>query len=97
MVLVWLPVSWSLVTSFFSRCTVVDVDRQEALPCDLLVIPRMHSATVHSRSFVYMYVSPSAWNCVPQSVPLKLLSLSPLQLRKRLRNFMFAGPSTDAS
>jgi len=38
-----------------------------------------------------------AWNCLPQPLCLELHSLSPLQLQKRLKTFLFAGlASTDA-
>src|SRR6218665_1520764 len=60
----------------------------------LLDIPRMRTATVQSRSFAY--VGPSALNRLPESLRMELLSLSPLQLRKRLKTFLFASlASTD--
>jgi len=63
-------------------------------PSGLLVILCMCSAMTQSTSFAC--VCPSAWNCLPQSLHLELLSFSPLQLQKRLKMFLFPGPSTDA-
>jgi len=56
------------------------------------VILHMWSATAQSRSFAY--VGPSVWNCPPQSLHMELHSLSPLQLRKRLKTFLFTGLAT---
>ena len=56
------------------------------------VVPRMLSALARCRSFAY--VGPSACNCLLQSFRLKLLPLSPLQLRKHLKIFLFSGPRT---
>ena len=44
------------------------------------------------RALPVIYVCSSAWNCLPQSLCLELLSLSPLQLRKRFKTFLFADP-----
>ena len=57
----------------------------------LLVVPRMRSATAHSRCFAR--VGPLAWNSLPQSLRLELLVLSPPQFRRRLKTFLF--PDTD--
>ena len=62
--------------------------------CGLIVIPCMRYGLTQSRSFAY--VGPSTWNCLPQSMHLELLSLSPLQLRKRLKTSPLSGPSTHA-
>ena len=55
----------------------------------LMVVPRMRSATAHSRCFAY--VGPSAWNSLPHSLLLELLALSPSQFRRRLKTFLFPG------
>ena len=53
-----------------------------AIQTFIKVIPRLRSAIALSRSFAYVGSS-WAWNyCLPQSLHLELLSLSPLQLRK---------------
>ena len=60
----------------------------------LMVVPRMRSATAHSRCFAR--VGPSAWNSLPQSLRLELLALSPCQFRRRLKTFLFPDSGTEA-
>src|SRR5688572_14864922 len=60
----------------------------------LMVVPRMRSATAHSRCFAR--VGPSVWNSLPQSLRLELLALSPCQLCRRLKTFLFPDSGTEA-
>jgi len=50
--------------------------------CGHLVVPWMRTATAQSRSFAV--VGPSSWNRLPQV--FRLLLLSPVQFRKRLKH-----------
>jgi len=68
-------------------------------PCDLLltVLWLFRSyALAMAQSIALPRLAPGLGYCLPQSLRLELLSLSPLQLQKRLQTFLFAGPSTDA-
>src|SRR6218665_850855 len=57
----------------------------------LMVVPHVHSVMAQSRSFAC--VGPSAWNCLPQSLFLELLALSPSQFWRYLKTFLLAGAS----
>src|ERR1700733_13997152 len=59
---------------------------------DLLLVPRMRSATSQARSFAY--AGPSAWNLLPYELRLELLSLSPSGFRRRLKTMLFVRGST---
>src|ERR1700733_12468796 len=50
---------------------------------DLLLVPRMRSATAQARSFAY--AGPLAWNLLPYELRLQLLSLSTSGFRRRLK------------
>src|SRR5688572_31998125 len=60
----------------------------------LMVVPRMRSATDHSRCFAR--VRPSAWNSLPQYLRFELLALSPSQFRSRLKTLLCPDAGTDA-
>src|SRR6218665_161686 len=62
------------VKHFLTRHSVIERRSERSV----LIIPRMRAAIVQSKSFAY-YVGPSDWNCLPQSLHLELLSLSPIQ------------------
>ena len=59
---------------------------------DLLMVPRMRSATAQARSFAY--TGPSAWNLLPHELRLELLSLPPSGFRRRLKTMLFVRGST---
>ena len=81
--------TWEYLRSF---CVLVSSLPGRASFHALMVIPRMRSATANPEA----YVGLSAWDCFRQSLCLKFLSLSPLQMQKHLKTFLLAGlASTD--
>ena len=71
----------TLVSSIPSRVSL------RSSTCELLVVPRMRSATAHSRCFAR--VGPAIWNSLPHCLRLELLALSPAQFRRRLKTYLF--------